>query len=75
VNAPVTRELLLLARRTVRVVVARGAVREVDMPGLIGCAGEDARAAVGIARGWRKVDYCAGFIAAAASRDEGKPAA
>ena len=74
-SARATRERLVLAKRMARVIVARGVVHEDDLPSLLGCGWDEARAAAGIAIQWRKIDRCAGFLVSVPPRDEGRRAA
>ena len=70
-HRPVTREHLLLARRAVRTVRARGSLRVADLATILGAEVGEAWLAVGVARRWGRVEVHDGVVALAVPREEG----
>jgi hypothetical protein len=69
---PVSRMHLVLARRAVRAVRARGPGRQADLAAILACDPADLRVAVGIAVQWRRVDGRDGCLVAV-PREGGQP--
>jgi hypothetical protein len=68
---PITAEHIRLARHMVRLVTRLRAVREDELPVVLGCGREEARTAAGVAVQWRHVARRGGFLVPA-SRDGGR---
>jgi hypothetical protein len=70
---PVTRAHLLLARRAIRAVTARGPLPVTELAAVLGADLGDMWLAVGIAQQWHRLSVCDGYAAAPAHREEGRP--
>ena len=70
---PVTPAHLVLAKRGIRMVRARGPLRVRDLATILGADLGDVWLAVGVARQWRRVDVRDGVVVLAATDEEGTP--
>jgi hypothetical protein len=73
-RSPITAEHIRLARRLVRLVARPRAVREDELPVVLGCGQQEVRTAAGVAVQWRRVTRRGGFLVPASHDEEGRPA-
>jgi len=70
VSAPVTPALLGLAGYAAQVIREHGALRDSELPAILGCEPAELRAVIPVMYRWRKVDRCGDFLVAVPSRGD-----